>query len=117
MDLIIWSKIEEYKEKKAQADTLKKELDELNEEIVKAMNDAGVKDTETPNGVTANVTTKVSLKYDEPQAIKWLKENGYEKYVIEKLDTSALNKEVKKSKSLNESLQPTQSITYALTVK
>lgn len=117
MDLLLMNDIEEYNEKKKQADALKEEMETIRDRILKAMNDAGVKKVETPNGTVAQVTAKVSLKYDEPQAIKWLKENGYGQYIIEKLDATALNKVVKESKSLNESLQPSQQVTYSLTVK
>lgn len=117
MDLLILNQIELYKEKKALKEALEKELKEMNTEIVTAMNNAGINKVETPNGVTATVTTKVSLKYDEVATIKYLKDNGLTQYIVEKVDTKKLNEELKKSKSLNESIQPSQDVSYALTIK
>lgn len=117
MDLLILNQIELYKEKKAQKEALEKELKEMNTEIVNAMINEGVNKVETANGVTASVATKVSLKYDEVATIKYLKDNGLTQYIVEKLDTKKLSEELKKSKSLSESIQHSQDVSYALTVK
>ena len=117
VDLLILNKIDLYKEMKAQKEALEKQMKEMNAEIVEAMNNAGVNKVETPNGATASVATKVSLKYDEVATLKYLKDNGLTQYIVEKIDTTKLNKELKESKSLNESLQPSQEVSYALTVK
>ena len=117
MDLLFYNDVEEYNELQKKIKELTDRKNELNESIKKALLDAGLSKTETPQGTQVTLTTKVSLKYDEVQVIKYLKENHLNEYIVEKIDTKKLNEGLKKSKVLNESIQPTQDISYSLTIK
>lgn len=117
MDLLFYNDVEEYNDIQKKIKELTERKNELNESIKKALLDAGISKTETPQGTQVTLTTKVSLKYDEVSTLKYLKENGLTQYIVEKIDTTKLNKELKESKTLNESIQPNQDVTYSLTVK
>lgn len=117
MDLLFYNDVEEYNEIQKKIKVLTDRKNELNENIKKALLDAGVNKTETPKGTQVSLTTKVSLKYDEVAVMKYLKDNNLTDYIIEKIDNKKLDKDLKSSKSLNESIQPSQDISYSLTVK
>ena len=117
MDLLFYNDVEEYNAIQKKIKELTDRKNELNESIKKALLDAGINKTETPNGTQVSLTTKVSFKYDEFATIQYLKENNLTQFIVEKVDTKKLNEELKKSKALNESIQPSQDVTYSLTVK
>lgn len=111
--------IERYFELQRQADEIKNQLEEIKSQLVEEFNAEGINSYSTEN-VTATLTPKTTFKYnDEPAMIKYLKENGMGQYVIEKIDSTRLNKILKSSVSLNESLRPqfTMNTSYALSVK
>lgn len=112
-------KIEDYIELQRQQDELKAKLDSAKEDIINEMEVQGLEKLEVDNYV-AQVSNKVTIKYpDEVALIKYLKENGYGRYVVEKVDTTPLNKELKKGGTLTESLHPFYNETKSkvLTVK
>ena len=119
MDLLLMNDIEEYNELQKKIDELNERKNELNDKIKKAMIEQAVSKVETTNGVTAQLVTKTSSKYDnELEVIKYLKENGYVRYVKETIDTKSLNADLKKFPTLlTENLKPTSSVSYSLTVK
>ena len=88
-------KVKEYADLKAQADSIAEQLTALKEEIVEAMGDED--EFTADDGTIAKINAKETFKYvDEPAMINWLKSNGYAQYVIEKVNTTPMNKELKK---------------------
>lgn len=117
MDLLLMNDIEEYNNIQNKIKELTTRKNELNESIKKQLIEDNTDNVETTNGVKAILTKKVSLKYDEVAVMKYLKDNNLTDYIIEKIDNKKLDKDLKTSKSLNESIQPTQDVSYSLTVK
>lgn len=114
------NKIEKYAELQAQMEVLKTQLDELKPEIIEGMVKESVDKIELPSGVTAQVVTKETFKYDDELGmINYLKANGLTSFIVEKVNTTAMNKELKKGLTLTESLKPmfTKTYTNSLTVK
>lgn len=112
--------IETYKDVLAKEEALKKSKEELKTSIVEEMRKCGFNKYETSLGTTAAIADKTTVKYnDEAKIIKYLKEHNLSKYVVEKVDATAFNKELKNSKSLTESLNTlyTTSMSVTLTVK
>ena len=98
------SKVKTYLEKQQLVESLKAELASLKDEIVSEMSDAGL-NVYTSDDVKAQVVNKETIKYnDEIAIINYLKENGLSRLVVEKIDTTNMNKELKSSATLNESL-------------
>lgn len=99
--------VKKYSELKKQADIIKAELEALKESIVEDMNAQKQTVFSTEDGVTAKLVTKVTFDYtDEPGMIKWLEDCGLTNYIVKKINTTSLNKELKKSGMLNEGLSP-----------
>lgn len=111
--------IKKYFELQAQADAIKEEMAQLKDSIVNEMDAQGVNTYEVDD-LKAQVVSKDTFKYnDELGMITYLKNNGFEKFVVEKLDTTSLNKELKKGLSLSESLSGmyTKTTAPSLTIK
>ena len=111
--------IEKYFELQRQAEEIKNQLDEIKSQLVEEFNTEGINSYDTGK-VVATVTPKTTFKYnDEPAMVKYLKENGMSQYVVEKIDSTRLNKVLKSSVSLNEALKPQfiMNTSYALSVK
>ena len=96
------------------------EKEELKTQIMASMEDIGVKKYENNNS-TVSVTTSVNISYkDELAIINYLNNHGYKGLVKNKLDTPAINKELKKTGSvLSEALRDYYSVynTDKLTIK
>ena len=110
--------ITKYNELQNQNKVIADEMNELKANIIESMNGDDKEKVEVDN-VVAQVVRKDTFKYkDEMAMINYLKNNGLERYVVEKVDTS-LNKELKKGLSLSESLNPMyeKTTSYSLTVK
>ncbi len=110
--------VKKYAELKKQQDAIKEEMDSLKTSIVEEMGDAT--SFEADNGVVAKLVAKETFKYkDEIGMINYLKEHGMSSFVVEKIDTKSMNKELKKGMSLTESLSPmfTKETTVSLTVE
>lgn len=110
--------VKEYNELQNQSKGIADKMSELKASIIESMNNEDKSSFEVDN-VVAQVIKKDTFKYkDETAMISYLKNNGLERYVVEKVDTS-LNKELKKGMSLSESLNPMYEKTssYSLTVK
>jgi hypothetical protein len=111
--------VKKYLELSRQADELKAQLEELKASIVEEMESNNI--TKYEDGeVNANLIYKTNIKYnDELSMIKYCEENGLNQFVTKKLNTTSMNKELKKSKSLNESLNQfyTETTTKTLQVK
>ena len=98
------SKVKTYLEKQQLVESLKAELAALKDEIVDEMNNEGLNNYSIDN-VKAQIVNKETIKYnDELAIINYLKTNGLSRLVVEKIDTTSMNKELKSSASLNESL-------------
>ena len=98
------SNIKKYYELQEQLDAIKNEMASLKEEIVNDMDAQGINVFEAED-VKAQVVSKETVKYlDELAIIKQLKSEGLDRFIIEKVDTTKMNKELKTSMSLNESL-------------
>lgn len=111
--------IEKYFELQKQAEEIKAQLDEIKIHLVEEFHEEGI-DSYATDKVVATITPKTTFKYnDEPAMVKYLKENGMSQYIVEKIDSTRLNKVLKSSVSLNEALKPqfTMNTSYALSVK
>lgn len=110
-------KINKYLEISNQKTELDAQLSELKNQIISEMGDEIKHET----GIaSARIDTKETFKYDDETAmIAVLKEKGLNQYVQEKIITSSLNKELKKSGVLAESLKGlyTKSTTNSITIK
>ena len=112
--------IERYKALQDETDALKEKLDALKGEILVHMKDENLTKVELPSGITATLTNSTTYKYtDEPKIIEYLKTKGLTNYIVEKVNTTPLNTEIKKGVTLTEDLKPyyTTSVTQKLTVK
>lgn len=120
MEKTLEVKVVEYANLQTQVEELQKQMDSLRGEILSEMSDLGVDKYTTTSGETAQVTLKETFKYvDEAAMINWLKANGYTQFIKEKVDTTPMNKELKKGLTLTESLKPmfTKNVTSSLSVK
>lgn len=112
--------IKEFNKIKSELDNLEAQKNDLNDKIKFLMTENSLKEFITTDGVSAKLGTKETIRYkDEPAMIKWLKENNLSKYITEKITTTPLNSELKKSQSLTESLNPyiERSVSYTLVIK
>lgn len=119
-DINLFELIEDYKKLQDEEKALKDKLDVMKEQIIKEMQGSSRNKVELPSGVVAFLTEAITYKYtDEPRIIKYLKDNGLTNYIIEKINTTPLNTELKKGMALTENLSPyyTSSVTTKLTVK
>ena len=107
-----------YAELQEQMETIKVQLEELKATITDEMG-SETKVT-TPDGITAQLIKKETFKYtDETAMISYLKSKGLNQFIIEKINTTPMNNELKKGMSLTEDLKPmyTKSTTYSFSVK
>jgi hypothetical protein len=97
--------VKKYLELKKQADKIKEELDSLKDFIVEEMNSQNQTTFSTEDGITAKMISKITFDYqDEPAMIKWLEDNGQTSFIVKKVNTTSLNKELKTSTLLTEGL-------------
>ena len=111
--------VNEYNELRAQAEDVDIKMSALKTKILEELGDVREYMT-TDTHVTAKVVAKETIKYvDESAMINWLKNNGYSKFVVEKVDTTPMNKELKKGLTLTESLKSmfTKTTSYTLKVE
>ena len=95
----------EYFSLNTQKDELDARLGELRTQILEEMNSDNVKNFENENHIKAAISDKSKITYtDELGIIKYCKENGLGSYIVEKINTTEFNKQLKKSESLRESL-------------
>lgn len=110
--------IKKYAELQEEIDRLTKEASSLKATILDEM--GLFSSVSTKEGYIASVSKRETIKYnDELGIIKYLEDNHLNEYITKKVDSTKLNKEIKKSTTLNESLKPmfTTTTTYALSVK
>ena len=111
--------VKEYLALQEEMEAIKTKMAELKATIVEEMDTAGVS-TYQVDDVKAQVVNKEIIKYtDELAMIKYLEANGLDKFIVKKVDTTTMNKELKKSATLNESLNSyvSKSIAPTLIVK
>ena len=108
--------VKKYFQLQQQMEAMKQEMSELKNEIVNDMSDMDVSTFEVDD-IKAQVVNKENVKYiDEIAIINTLKKEGLDRFIIEKIDTTRMNKELKTSASLNESLDGLVSKTNAPTL-
>lgn len=90
-----------------QENELENQILNLKESIMKEMDEQKLKTIETSKA-TATKSIKTTYKYNDEEAImKYLKENGYEKYLETKIRKTDLNKELAKNGLICEGLKST----------
>lgn len=119
-DLLLDEDIKKYFELKEQIEQLTKVKDELNEKITTRLQELELNDYN--NGeYSTKVVNNTKINYtDEPKLIELLKgDETLKGFVVEKVNTKALNDLIKKSTSVASKLQEvyTKNITTSLTVK
>lgn len=83
---------------------LRQKADVLKAEIISEMEAQGLSST-TVDTYSVTLTLRESIKYsDEPAIISYCESNGLTNYISKKVNTTALNKELKKKNDLTESL-------------
>lgn len=110
--------IKKYAELQAEIERLTNETKALKQTILDEM--GMYSSVSTKEGFIASISKRDTIKYnDELGIIRYLEENNLNQFVVKKVDSTNLNKELKKSTSLNESLKSmyTTTTTIALTVK
>ena len=112
-------KLERYYQLQKEIEEREEEMKSLKEEIIKEME---IEDISSQNTgvVEGKIINKTSFKYnDEVAMINYLKEKGLESFVNSKVNTSNMNKELKKKGSLYEDLKPyvLETSTSTLSVK
>lgn len=112
--------IKKYYDLQKLVEEYKTEMETLKGEIISDMESKDLNKTVTEEGITAQIVNKETFKYnDEIGMIKYLKEQGLNQFIQEKINTTLFNKELKKSGVLTESLNPmfTKTITKSFSVK
>lgn len=113
------SLLEKYVVLQAEEEKLNQQKAELKNQILEEMDKLGV-NKYTYENISATVADRESFKYnDELAMIQWCKNNGYASLIKESVNTTAMNKELKKSNLLTESLNTyyTKTLSRSLTVK
>lgn len=103
---ILDEKIKEFYELKTQVDQLNERKDALNKEIKELMIQNGI-DTYSNEELNSKLVYKTNFKYlDEVGIINYLTQKGLSNiYMVNKIDTTKLNKELKAKGQLFESLK------------
>lgn len=98
--------VEKFYSYKAAADSNKNISEVYKKELLARMEKADLKEyASTEFGLTAQVTTATTIKYENEDAIiKYLKDNGYRNFVKESIRTTDLNKALKGTSPLTEGL-------------
>lgn len=100
------SAIERYNEIKLLEEELKAEKNQLKDLICAYMAAKNLTKYSNVNNVEASISNKTSFTYvDELAMIKYLQENGYTNFIKTVIDTTGLNKELKKGSTLAENLK------------
>lgn len=111
--------LESYVKLQKEEERLADEKTNLKNQILEELDKLGVNKYSYDN-ITATVADRESFKYnDELAMIQWCKNNGYSALIKESVNTTAMNKELKKSNLLTESLNTyyTKTLSKSLTVK
>lgn len=104
--------INNYKKIQDQIDSLEAQKNELKTQIIEEMTSNGLFNLSTEDGISAKIVDKQNFKYlDELAIMKYLKENGYDQFIKQSIDTTNMNKELKKSSLLAENLKNLYSVT------
>lgn len=112
-------KIIGYTKLQKEQEELKARADELKISIIEEMENQGLVSTTVAN-YSVNLSVKELIKYsDEPAIISYCEANGLTNYISKKVNTVALNKELRKKKTLTENLSSYYTTTQSkvLTVK
>lgn len=112
-------KLERYYQLQQEIESREAEMKTLKEDIIEEMKDENISSKDTGN-VVGKIVDKTTFKYnDEISMITYLKEKGLESFVNSKINTTNMNKELKKKGSLYEDLKPyvLETSTSTLSVK
>lgn len=97
--------IELYATLQAQKEELESQMSSLKEIIMKEMDEQEQSKVITSSGKVAQIVNKEIIKYtDEVAIINYLESHNMSQFVTKKVNTTSLNKELKKGQSLTESL-------------
>ena len=110
--------IKKYVELQEQLEVLKEQMETLKATITEEM--GSETKVETPDGFVAQLVKKETFKYiDETSMITYLKSKGLNQFIIEKVNTTPMNNELKKGMLLTEELKPlyTKTTSYSFSVK
>ncbi len=120
MNALLEQKIKEYFETNKVYKELEKRVKTLSSEIKEELTQLGIDKESTTNGFDVLLVEKVSYDYPDEIALRsYLKENGLSDYILEKIDSTKLNKDIKDSKSLAKKLNTlaVKTTTISLSVK
>lgn len=93
-NILLNEKITKYVRLNKEVDSINEELKSLKEDILSLMGE----EKEYTNGYAeVKLTPKQTFKYlNETEIIKWLENNGYEKFVTKSVTTTPFNNQLKK---------------------
>ncbi len=95
----------DYVDLQVQEENLKVQKENLRQQIINILNEQGSNRYISADNISATISDKETFKYnDELGILRYLKENGYSRYVQEKIIATDLNKELKKPTKLTEAL-------------
>lgn len=98
--------LERYAQLQQEVEERKVEMESLREEIIKQMNEQGITSQDTGT-VLGKIINRTSFKYtDEVAVINYLRSRRLNNFLTSKVNTSAMNKELKGHGSLYEDLKP-----------
>ena len=112
--------IENYVQIQKKEDEIKQQKEDLRKLILAEMETNDIKSFTTVSGNSATIAYKDNIKYtDEFAIIEYLREHDYKEFISTKINTTELNKQLKKQTKLSEDLSSKFTITQtsALTVK
>lgn len=97
--------LERYYQLQQEIDSKEQELNALKEQIVKEMGDAGIASRST-GSVEGKLINKTTFKYiDEVAILTYLRSHRLNNYISTKINTTAMNKELKGKGALYEDLK------------
>lgn len=98
--------LEKYYQLQKEVEEREDEMKSLKEAIISEMEKEGIKDKDTGH-VEGKIIDKTSFKYnDEVAIITYLRSKGLNNFITTKVNTSAMNKELKGKGVLYEDLKP-----------
>lgn len=108
----------EYVKAQKEADKAKAIADKLKEKLREQMVQSSLSNVATSEGADVICLKRTTVKFDAA-LIAYLKRNGYDTYVIETLDETALKKAMKNSEMMYQDVKPyvKENVSYALTIK
>lgn len=108
--------LERYYQLQKEVDEREEEMKSLKEEIIKAMNEEGITSQNT-GLVEGKLINKTTFKYDDEVAIlSYLRSHRLNDFISTKVNTTAMNKELKAKGVLSQELKPYYSLTESISL-